>query len=166
MRLKRIMKHSFWIITFLTLLAVGVLFFPSSKEGNATWYLLIEDPRSETLYYRIAITGGDTFKLTCRNSVSKSLVTGTFGVTDEGLLNPIQTSFTAYGPGLPFDFMEEYQIEEGIIIVFHDEEPREDLRLWVTPLTEEMVTLKNSNYPLGSLTETNLLLTIFVDKEN
>lgn len=136
----------------------------SINKGNATWYLLIEDPRSETLYYRIAITGGDTFKLTCRNSVSKSLVTGTFSVTDKGLLNPIQTSFTAYGPGLPMEFTEEYSIKNGIITVHHHEEPRDHLLLWVTPLTEETLTVNSSEFPLGELTETHLLLTIRIVK--
>ncbi len=152
------------MITIIALLAVGVLFSFSTKDSNINWILLIEDPRSETLYYRIAITDGDTFILTCRNSVSKSLVTGTFSVTDRGLLNPIQTSFTAYGPGLPMEFTEEYSIDNGVITVYHHEEPRDYLRLWVTPLTEETLTFNSRVFPLGDLTETHLLLIIRIVK--
>ena len=134
-------------------------------RSNQDLNLVIEDPRTGDQYYSISVRPGDHFTLTCRNSVSKSIVKGSFMVDHNRHIKPLTTAFTSYGPGLPFDFMEEYQIKEGIITVFHDQESREDLRLWVTPLTEERITLNNRDYPLGALTETNLLLTIFVAKE-
>jgi len=85
-------------------------------------------------------------------------------VTDKGLLNPIQTSFTAYGPGLPMEFTEEYSIDNGVITVYHHEESRDYLRLWVTPLTEETLTVNSRVFPLGELTDTHLLLTIRIVK--
>jgi hypothetical protein len=126
--------------------------------------LLIEDPRTGDQYYNLAVKPGDNFTLTCRNSVSKSLVKGTFMITLNGRIDPLTTVFTSYGPGLPFDFMEEYQIKDGLITIFHNEESREELRLWVTPQTEETITINNRDYPLGSLTETNLLLNISVTR--
>lgn len=129
---------------------------------NQNLHLLIEDPRTGKQYYTIPVSPGDLFTLTYRNSVSKSVVIGTFAITGARLIEPLTTAFTSYGPGLPFDFMEDHQIKDGVITVFHDEEPRPELRLWVTPLTEEKITINNRDYPLGSLTEAHLLLNISV----
>jgi hypothetical protein len=159
-------KTIFIVILTLLVVSAGLYLVIQYFRTNQELSLVIEDPRTGTEYYSLSVKPGDRFTLTCRNSVSKSLVKGNFMINDQRQIQPLTTSFTSYGPGLPFDFMEEYQIKEGIITVFHNELPREELRLWVTPLTEEMVTFNNRDYPLGSLTETNLLLTIFVEKEN
>jgi hypothetical protein len=156
-----------FLVTLIVItVSAGIYLVSYYSRANQELNLVIEDPRTGVQYYSISVVPGDCFTLTCRNSVSKSVVKGSFAINNSRQIVPLTTAFTSYGPGLPFDFMEEYQIKDGVVPVFHDEEPREELRLWVTPLTEEMVSLNNRDYPLGKLTKTNLLLTIFVEKEN
>lgn len=155
----RLPKIAVIIVLLAGILAAGLFVF-----GGQTWRLLVEDPRNETLYYSIEVEPGDILKFTCRNSVSKSVVTGTFQITDEGLIDPRTTAFTVYGPGLPMEFVEEYLIEDGVITVFHNEEPRENIRLWVNQQTEETIYLHDRPYPLWTLSENHLLLEISIKR--
>ena len=149
-------------IAVITVLLAGIFVAGLFIFGDRTWRLLVEDPRSETLYYSVEVKPGDILKFTCRNSVSKSVVTGTFIITGEGLIEPLTTAFTAYGPGLPMEFVEKHIIEDGVITVFHNEEPRDNLRLWVNQQTEETIYLNNQPYPLWTLSENHLLLEISI----
>ena len=152
---------AFFIVLLAGILLAGPLFFSSGTHS-----LLVKDPRNEAVYYNVEVKSGDIFTFTCRNSVSKSVVTGTFMITGEGLIEPLTTVFTAYGPGLPIDFMEEYVIEDGAVTIFHKEEPRENIRLWVSPQTEETIYLHNQVYPLSTLSESPLLLQIYLIRNN
>ncbi|MFU8793992.1 MAG: hypothetical protein ACNA7Z_01285 [Dethiobacteria bacterium] len=153
------------IISFTIMVMVaGIFYYSYLLMERQTWHLVVEDPRDNVEYYFIKIKPGDHFTLTCRNSVSKSLVTGTFAITTKGQFEPLTTAFTSYGPGLPLDFLEEYEIEGNVITVMHSEEPRDSIRLWVTPSTEETFYLNNMAYPLGELTDTYLLVYIYVSK--
>jgi len=159
-------RSSNYLMTVLIALffSTGIFVIYQFILANQNLNLLIEDPRTDTQYYNISVIPGDLFTLTYRNSVSKSVVIGTFAINKARQIEPLTTAFTSYGPGLPFDFMEDYQIKDGVITVFHDEEPRTELRLWVTPLTEETITIHNRDYPLGGLTKTHLLLNISVTR--
>lgn len=151
-------------IAVFTILVAGILVYGYLLKEHQTWHLIVEDPRDNIEYYRIKVRSGDYFTLTCRNSVSKSLVQGTFVINGDRQFEPLTTEFTSYGPGLPLDFLEEYVIEGDVITVFHSEDPRDSIRLWVTPYTEETIYLDDMAYPLGELTKTNLLLNIFISK--
>jgi len=153
--------HLLTIAVIIVLLA-GIFVASLFIFGDRNWRLIVEDPRCETLYYSVKVKPGDILKLTCRNSVSKSVVTSTFLITGEGLIEPLTTAFTAYGPGLPMEFVEEYVIEDGVITVFHKEELRDYLRLWVNQQTEETIYLNNQPYPLWTLSEKHLLLVISI----
>ena len=157
-------KISLTILAVTAVLLAGILVAGLFVFGNRTWSLLVEDPRSENLYYNIEVKPGDILTFSCRNSVSKSVVTGTFVITGEGLIEPLTTAFTSYGPGLPMDFVEEYLIEDGVVTVFHNEAPRDNIRLWVTQQTEETLYLRNQAYPLWNLSENHLLLEISTRK--
>ncbi|MDW7740499.1 MAG: DUF1850 domain-containing protein [Bacillota bacterium] len=145
------------------ILGAGIILtalFLEQQVFKADWMLIIENPRTENFYYQIPVNTGESFTLSLRNSVSKSMVTGTFLVTRSGLIKPYTTEFTSYGPGLPMDFLEEVKIENGIITVFHNEAPREHLLLWVSPQTEETIIIYDQAYPLFTLSDSHQLLKI------
>jgi hypothetical protein len=149
-------------LAVLSALLVGAYFGSKILLADRSWNLSVEDPRSGEVYYQLRVRPDEVLTLSCRNSVSKSVVTGTFIITGEKLIKPLTTDFTAYGPGLPMDFVEEYAIENGVITVFHNEEPRDSIRLWVNRQTEETIYLKGQAYPLWTFSDNPLLLNIYV----
>jgi len=149
-------------ILLIVVLLAGILLPNIPFAGNRAWSLRVADPRDRVVYYDLEVKAGDIFSFSLRNSVSKSVVSGTFLITEEGLIKPLTTAFTSYGPGLPFDFLEDYLIEDGVITVFHHDPPRDKIRLWVTPQTEETIYLHDQVYPLSTLSESSILLEIWV----
>jgi len=144
------------IMAFILLVYNGVF-----VEKSADWELVVADPRSEVVYHCISAQPADVFTLSYRHSVSNSMVYGTFELTEEGFIQPRTTTFSSFGPGLPWlDDSVVHIVEEGQIIVYHDEPPRESLRLWVTPLTGETLTLHGQTYPLSGLEEKPVLVEI------
>lgn len=146
----------------LFLLLAGVLIQMSCSGANVSRHMIIKDPRSETVFYSLAVEVDDTFSLRYRHSVSGSPVEGAFYITERGKIKPLTTSFTSYGPGLPIDYMESYVIEDGLVTVYHEEEPRGCIRLWVSPQTEEVLYLNESAYSLSELSEDHLLIEISI----
>ena len=151
---------------FFVVLLLGVLFIPACRSNKTDWCLIIEDPRCETVFYSLPIDPGDILSLSYRHSVSRSIVEGTFILTSTGKIEPETTSYTAYGPGLPVERYVDWKIKDGVITVYHEEEPRDSIRLWVTDLTEETIHLHDKSYPLFTLSGTNLLLEIYLADEN
>jgi hypothetical protein len=149
-------------LAVLTALLVGAYFGSEIVLADRTWNLSVEDPRSGEVYYKMKVKPDQVLTLSCRNSVSKSVVTGTFVITGEKKIKPLTTAFTAYGPGLPMDFVEDYVIENGVITIFHQEEPRDSIRIWVNRQTEETIYLNGQAYPLWTFTDNPLLLNIYV----
>ncbi len=129
--------------------------------GSGPWHLVIEAPRSGVVYYTLPVEPGDEFTLTYRHSVSGSVVYGSFVLTAGGEIQPLTTTFSSFGPGLPWlDGEETCTVEGGLITVHHREDPRDKISLWVSPFTEEMILLNGSKYDLAALTEGPLLLKI------
>ncbi len=143
-------------------LLAGIFMQTSCAGLTNSMQMVIKDPRSETVYYSLDIKPGATFTLRYRHSVSGSPVEGTFFITRNGKIKPITTTYSSFGPGLPMDYAENYTIENGLITVYHDEDPRDHIRLWVSPQTEEMILLNDRKYPLSTLAESHLLLDIAV----
>ncbi len=144
------------IMAFILLVYNGVF-----MEKGAAWELVVADPRSEVVYHRISAQPADVFTLSYRHSVSNSMVYGTFELTEEGFILPRTTTFSSFGPGLPWlDDSVDHTVEEGQIIVYHDEPPRESLRLWVTTFTGETLTLHGQTYPLSGQEDGPLLVEI------
>lgn len=133
------------------------------KDKNAGLQMIIKAPHSNTIHYRIPVQAMDEFTLSYRHSVSLSIVEGTFLITAKGMILPLTTTFSTYGPGLPVDYKEDYSIKNGIITIYNDEEPRESIRLWVSPQTEEKILYGNREYSLANLAGDHLLLEIFVE---
>lgn len=149
---------------FIALIIVLSLNLTSCQEKNSSWQLVIIEPDSSGELYVFDAVPGSTFELSYRHSVSGSMVYGTFQLTDKGMIQPVTTSYSSFGPGLPLDYAEEYTIENGVITVHHREEPREFIRLWVSAITEETITINDQSYPLYSETEHYRLVEIFLDQ--
>jgi hypothetical protein len=147
-------------LTGLLFLAAGLL-LNLSLQGTGTGQLIIEAPRSGVVYYSLPALPGDEFTLSYRHSVSRSMVYGCFLLTAEGGIQPLSSTFSAFGPGLPWvDGQEEFSVDGGKITVLHHEAPRDKISLWVSPLTGEKMNLHSNEYGLAVLAEGPLLLEI------
>lgn len=146
----------------LCILLLGVLVQVSCERENKPWQILIQDPRSGIVYHETSVEKETVITLRYRHSVSKSPVEGTFIISENGKIKPLTTIYSSFGPGLPMDYAESYAIEEGLVTVYHDEEPRESIRLWVSPQTGETLFINEQEYPLAALAESHLLLDISV----
>lgn len=140
-----------------------IVLLSCNRQSN-TLQLIILDPRCETLYHVLEVEPETIFSLRYRHSVSGSLVTGSFLISDRNKIEPISTEYTSFGPGLPLDRWESYKIEEGLVTVYHDEEPREVIRLWVSSDTEETLIINEVEIPLYKSEVSHLLLEIRVDQ--
>jgi len=148
-------------LPILVLLMVWIL--PAGcQKANSDWYLFIEDPRCGTTLHAIPVEPGDIFSLQYIHSVTKSPVEGTFMLTENGKIKPLTTSYTTHGIGLPVERYLNFKIEDGLITVYHEEEPRENIRLWATDLSRETIYLNDQRYPLFTLSDSNLLVEIFM----
>jgi hypothetical protein len=148
---------------------LAFLFFTAALAGYGlrvqALYLVVSSSREGTDLYRFPARAGQEFALEYTHSVTKRQVRGTFALTGEKSIKPLTTSFDAFGPGLPYlDNSVHYIIEKGIITVFHDEEPRESLRLFVSPLTGELLHFQGKSYELGNLRPEPFLLEISLEE--
>lgn len=146
-------------LVFLAVLMMGIFLLLACDRDNQSLFMQIKDPRSGTVFYEVEVEPGAVFTLSYRHSVSGSAVKGTFMLTTEGKIKPLTTVYSSFGPGLPLDY-KNYSIENGLITVCHDEGPRENIRLWVSPQTEELVIVDDHSYPLSTLADSHLLLDI------
>jgi len=151
---------------FIVLIIIFSLNIISCQDQNqsGSWQLVIKEANSNAELYKIEVVSGSEFKLSYRHSVSGSMVYGTFKLTSQGLIQPLTTTYSSYGPGLPLDYVEDYIIENGVITVYHQEEPRQSIRLWVSAITEETITIDEIRYPLYSETENYRLVEVFLDQ--
>lgn len=125
--------------------------------------LVIALPGLDKTAHRIDIEKSDTFTLTYIHSVSGRPVIGTFVVTGENKLRPYSTAFDSFGPGLPeTDGCGVYKTSDGWFFIYHDEEPRESLRLFVSPLTGDLLTVHGQEYDLTVFDDNPVLVEIFV----
>jgi hypothetical protein len=148
---------------YSVLLLAGAVLFICLIQANTSLRLIIEDPRSGAVHYAVPCRPGEVFTLSYRHSVSSSMVYGTFELTWDGKIRPLTTSFSSFGPGLPWlDESVTHSFADGKFTVQHREDPREDIRLWVSPLTEDSISLNGITYELALLTPEPLLLRIYV----
>jgi hypothetical protein len=59
---------------------------------------------------------------------------------------------------LPWTGSADCELRDGLIVVHHREPPRESLRLWVSPLTGERLTIGAQEIDLTAWCEQPLLL--------
>lgn len=151
------------MILFLlpVVLLLGYLFFGTSQPDP--WLLVVRAAALNQNIYNITVKPNDRFTLSYIHSVSRRPVSGTFIITDRGKIKPLSTEFDSFGPGLPdLEVSTVYEMKDGLIIIYHDEEPREQIRLFVSPLTGERLIINGIEYDLTSHQEKPLLLEIYV----
>jgi hypothetical protein len=127
------------------------------------WQLVVRASALDEINYTFPVEKNDRFDLSYIHSVSNRPVSGTFVITDRAKIKPLTTKFDSFGPGLPdLDSSIEYEIRDGLIIVYHDEDPREQIRLFVSPLTGEKLIIHGKEYDLTFRKESPLLIEIFI----
>ena len=147
----------FVLMAFL-LLALGFFL----HQGQAL-NLVVEMPREGKVLYRLPVKTGQVFELEYIHSVTGRIVRGSFEITREKKIKPLTTRFDTFGPGLPYlDGSLNYVVENGIYIVFHEEDPRDDIGIFVSPLTAQVILLAEERWELGNLKDAPFLVRIFV----
>jgi len=144
-----------------------VLFFSGyllfSKLQQEPWQLIVRAPALEQTIFTIPIRENDNIKLSYTHSVSGRPVSGTFFITSTAKIKPFSTEFDSYGPGMPEpDESGNYEIKNDLFVIYHEEEPRDQIRLFVSPQTEERLVVHGKTYDLTSQQEGPLLLEISV----
>ena len=144
-----------------------VLFFSGyllfGRLQQEPWLLIVRAPALEQTIHTIPIRENDNITLSYTHSVSGRPVSGIFVITDTAKIKPYSTEFDSYGPGLPEPGSSiNYEKKDGKFVVYHDEEPRDHIRLFVSPLTGEQLTLHGKDYDLTSQLEGPLLLEIYI----
>ncbi len=131
------------VVSGPTLLAVALvgLWGPGQRGRETVVHeLVVIAPGSGTRILAAKADPGDVLDLSYTHSVSNSRVTGRFRITDDGGLEPVHTTFRSFGPGLPWSSGEHLErLDDGTMIVHHDEPARDELRIWVSPLTEDTI---------------------------
>ncbi len=150
-----------WVLILLVfpvfILAV-IQFYPDTRDP---WHLAVAAPAQGLVLHSIPVEKNDIFELSYIHSVSRQEVRGNFIIDEAGLIRPLTTSFDSFGPGLPdFDQSTEYETVNGSYIVHHDEDPRASIRLFVSPLTGETLSLHGKKYDLSAEQENPFLVEI------
>jgi len=128
--------------------------------------LVVEAPRLGHSLYSIPVSSGDIFELSYVHSVSRQPVEGRFEITTKEKIRPLTTTFDTFGPGLPEPGdTANFEIQNGSFVVFHDEEPREEISLFVAPITEDRLFLNGEQYDLAGHLENPTLIKIYVTPE-
>ena len=111
-----------------------------TRETGYTLRIIRTD--GNELIAELQVAANDEFSLHYTHSVSNTPVSGEFRITPEGRIQPTVTRFVAFGPGLPWTPGTEHRTDEaGRMVHAHDEDPRDELLLWVSELTAETITL-------------------------
>ncbi len=146
--------------------ALLILFAPAVFLPAKPWHLTVATPGDGRVRHSLPVKEGDVFSLRYTHSVTGREVAGTFAVTEDGRIKPLTTTFDSFGPGLPhLDGSLPYLKEEGVYTVFHDEEPRDRISLFVSPLTGERLIVGNRELVLAVFHEEPLLVHIFLKKD-
>lgn len=146
-------------------LLLGVLFltcFGCTPITSPQQHLVVETPGDDEHLYTIPVESKAVFEMSYLHSVSNRTVQGSFEITGEGEIKPLTTTFDSFGPGLPeLDGSLDYEILDGKFVVYHDEEPRAEISLFVSPLTDDRLYLHGQEYNLASHFDNPTLLRIY-----
>ncbi len=138
---------------------------PAAAVRSTSWTLVVSAPHQDAVRYRAAVSPGDVFSLTYVHSVSRSVVSGSFRVTADALIEPVDTVFRSFGPGLPWTPDADYRrLDDGAMLVRHHEPARSEIRVWVSPLTRDRLTLKGSEIDLSAESERATLIEIRIEQ--
>ncbi|MFP4508821.1 MAG: DUF1850 domain-containing protein [Spirochaetaceae bacterium] len=136
---------------FLLLVCILVLPIAVACTEETRDVLHIVRGNEENTVARVHLNQHQEFFLRYIHSVSRTEVEGSFELTGDGRIRPLTTRFLAFGPGLPWTPGTEHVVDDsGRILVLHDEEPRDEIRLWVSELTQETIATDDREIPLYS----------------
>lgn len=158
------MRKKLLFILFASLIFFGAvaLMYP----WFTPWSLTVYAPKEGEILDRLPLQSNATFTLKYIHSVTQREVAGTFTVTKDGKIKPQTTTFDTFGPGLPvLDGSLSYTQEDGAYIVLHEEEPRDKISLFVSPLTRERLVSADTELELSGYHQDPLLLHIFPERE-
>jgi hypothetical protein len=140
-----------------------IVFARQQSHVWPSWTLVVSAPHNSKEYYSAPVRPDDTFTLAYVHSVSNAPVIGEFRVTSSGMLAPVSTAFRAFGPGMPWTVGIAYErLADGSILVRHEEEPRDEIRLWVSPLTLDRFAVGDHEIDLTAGAEREVLVEIRV----
>lgn len=153
-----------WALILLAFPVFILVFLQFNPDRDAeTWHLAVTAPAQNRDLHTIPVQKNDVFELAYVHSVSRQEVRGSFSIEEAGKIKPLTTSFDSFGPGLPdFDQSTRYETVNGSYIVYHEEETRASIRLFVSPLTGETLTLHGKNYELSAEQENPFLVEIMI----
>lgn len=125
-----------------------------------SWDLVVLAPKTGTTPAYLPLNR-NTFNLSYIHSVTGREVVGTFAITGDGKILPLTTEYDSFGPGLPYlDGSLKYELQEGCFVVYHDDEPRASISLFVSPLTGETLRSGKNELKLGARQDAPVLVKI------
>ncbi|TVQ25603.1 MAG: DUF1850 domain-containing protein [Spirochaetaceae bacterium] len=148
-RLLVIRRRQRWTGAYAGLICVLVVSGVVACGRDTAHILNILRAESGETIERLPLSPGDEFTLEYVHSVSLTAVQGDFRLNEDGRIEALATRFLAFGPGLPWTPGTEHQTDsEGRIVVYHTDDTREELLLWVSELTRETVIYRDVRIPL------------------
>ncbi len=144
----------------VVLVIAGVLGGCGTARHHA-FVLEIISAQDGDILHAVPVRANETFEFTYVHSVSKSPVTGVFGVHADGKIQPIKTVFIAYGPGMPWAEDKYERGLDGSIQVWQTDAPaRDELRIWVSTITQDTFAMHETTIALASVDRPTRLVVI------
>ncbi len=132
----------------LVLMAAAVYGGCAASRRDALKLEVVSAHNGEILF-SAGVHEHDTFELSYVHSVSASAVRGVFRVRADERIAPVETVYTAFGPGLPWANHEYERRADGLIHAPQADEPsRDELRIWVSIWTDDALTVHGETVSL------------------
>ena len=90
----------------------------------------------DKIYYLCSMDTGDRFSLTYRHSVEKTLVKGTFEVSERPSILSVETRMTSVGTGLPNTFSKRTTRDGKWIVVDEGKKEIDSFRFFISPVND------------------------------
>lgn len=114
--------------------------------------LEIRDKKEDRVLYSRRISSGDRFEFIYFHSVDKTPVRGYFLITPDKRIQPIETRFQSYGPGLPST--EKHTLREGKELKVKSEGiVMERFSFFVSPMTRQTFIFKGDRIDFSPFQE-------------
>jgi hypothetical protein len=134
-----------WVYLLLTFLILAFFLYPLT-------ILEVRDDRAGEVIIRSKVSPGDQFEFRYIHSVEKVPVIGSFIITPERMIKPIETRFPSYGPGLPFAG-DEVKLEKDGMKATPKVEAMKTFSFFVSPSTHQSFIFKDASVDFSSLKE-------------
>ncbi|NWG02366.1 MAG: DUF1850 domain-containing protein [Syntrophaceae bacterium] len=129
----------------LLIITLTILLYPFS-------FIEVETKKNRQTLLLKKVSPGDQFEFRYIHSVDRTPVVGFFLITSNGTIKPIETHFSSYGPGLPCTAGHVYREGEKMIAK-PESEDMDCFSFFISPATNQSVTIKNERLDFSSLRE-------------